>query len=227
MTLRVVKTPFYWEIMENGKTYSLGKHRGRLALPLSSGDACTIKTVASASEEDESVTLLVLEDTPEIQEALRKGKIGEWAYPEQSVYYTAGDAGRIYVYNHLDSTIYAAVSEQPGSAGSTGQWPVKSNNWQYWIRSSDSSVHVSLSDCVSAQTAKVFQGRVGKVLHVQSLPSSSEWEGIQSVLPANATYSENDELSRKRHIGIKNNLSFSIYVCEEQTFGSAKGPKSF
>ena len=88
ISLGVSKTPWYWEVMEEGRAFRyapkvcqeialnraavrLGQGRDKLSLPLSSGERCVIKTVVSAYEEDESVTLLILENTAEVQEALR------------------------------------------------------------------------------------------------------------------------------------------------------------
>jgi hypothetical protein len=128
--------------------------------------------------EEKLVRLLILENSLEVREALKIGNIGRWAYPGLSVYHTIGEAGQIRVYNHLNSDIYAAVSDkQTSGSGGCSQYSVKRNNWQYWKRSADEDVHVSRGNCVGAQSAEVFQGRVGKILHIQSLPSRTAWEG--------------------------------------------------
>ncbi|KAJ2930870.1 hypothetical protein H1R20_g6223, partial [Candolleomyces eurysporus] len=207
------RSPFYWEIVENGDTYRLGEGQNKLALPLSSGDACKIKTIASDSqEEDESITLFVFEDTPEVRGALRLGTKGQLGDSELSVSYTDGQAGQIRIHNHLDSTIYAAVSAPVGADESFAQWAVKPDTWERWSRSADESVHVSLGDgCIGAQTAKIVRGETGKVLHIHSLPSNPKWEGIKSVAPTDAKYIENG-VERTHHIGVKNNLGFDIHA---------------
>ncbi|RXW17391.1 hypothetical protein EST38_g8460 [Candolleomyces aberdarensis] len=175
--VKLGRSPFYWEIVEKGDTYRLGEGQNKLAVPLSSGDACKIKIVASDQEEDESVTLFVFEDTPEVRGALRLGTKGQLGESELSVSYTDGQAGQIRIHNHLESTIYAAVSAPLGADKSFAQWAVKPDTWERWSRSADESVHISLGDgCIGGQTATIVRGETGKVLHVHSLPSNPKWE---------------------------------------------------
>ncbi|RXW17392.1 hypothetical protein EST38_g8461 [Candolleomyces aberdarensis] len=205
-------TPSYWEIVRNQGVYvySLRVGQESLYLPLVHDGICSMRGASVVDEK--SVMLLILEDTPEVRAALEIGKIGRWAYPDQPVYHTVGEAGKIRIYNHLNSVVYAAVSNgQTSGSGGCSQYPVKPNNWQYWKRGQDEAVHVSLGDCIGAQTAEVFQGRIGKVLHLQSLPSRSEWEGMRSILPTDARYTVN-EVAKAQYIGVKNSLKFSIYV---------------
>lgn len=165
----------------------LGDGRSKLALARSAGDPCTMRRISLAEEdksrvslveEDKLVALLILENSPEVQDALRTGRLEQIGYPAQSVYYTPGQPGQIRVQNHLDCAIYAAVSGPINTDKSFAQWPILPNCQEYWNRSSDEFVHLSLSDdCIGGQTAKVFQGLTGKVLHVKSLPSTSTWQG--------------------------------------------------
>jgi hypothetical protein len=160
--------------------FSLRAGQEELALPLSPSP-CELQPTSSVLDEEKSVRLFFLENSLEVREALKIGNIGRWAYPDQSVYHTIGEAGQIRVYNHLDSDIYAAVSDRRTSgSGGCSQYSVKRNNWQYWKRSADEDVHVSWGNCIGAQSAQVFQGRVGKILHIQSLPSRTAWEGATS-----------------------------------------------
>ncbi|RXW15074.1 hypothetical protein EST38_g10779 [Candolleomyces aberdarensis] len=207
----VKKTPLYWEIVSTQGIYSLNTGEDKLALPLAPS-ACELWPIVSTMEERRPVRLLILENTLEVRAALQIGNIGRWAYPNQSAYHTVGEAGQIQIYNHLDSVIYAAVSNsQSSGSGGRGQWPVKPNDRQFWYRSADENVHVSLGDCIGAQTAEVFQGRVGKVLHIQSLRSTTEWEGMKSVLPTDTRYTVH-QAAKAQEIGVKNNLKFNIYV---------------
>ncbi|RXW15072.1 hypothetical protein EST38_g10780 [Candolleomyces aberdarensis] len=240
----VKKTPLYWQIVSTQGIYSLDTGEDKLALPLSPA-ACELWPVVSTMEKRKSVSLLILENTPEVRAALQIGNIGRWAYPARFAYYTIGEAGQIQIYNHLDSVIYAAVSNsQSSGSGGCNQRPVKPNDMQYWRRSSDENVHVSLGDCIEAQTAEVFQGRVGKVLHIQSLRTRTEWEGaiatqipramqdcsfaiylnhlytgMKSVLPTDARYTVH-QVAKAQDIGVKNNLKFNIYVI---VFSSVEG----
>jgi hypothetical protein len=215
-----------------------------LALPLSPS-ACELRQIVSTTEEQKSVRLLILENTLEIQEALEIGKIGRWAYPDQSVYHTIGEAGLVQIYNHLNAAINVAISDRVISLDFGGM-QIRPGLCQSWMRGSDQNVHVSLGDCIGAQTAEVFQCPVGKVLHIQSLPSKTEWEGapatqipctianrllsyliscpgMKSVLPNDTRYTVN-EAHKEQRIGVENNLQFNIYVL---VLRSTKGIEDF
>lgn len=122
--------------------------------------------------------VIILENTEEVRAALSTGSIGPYAFPDRPVYYSIGRPCEIVVRNHLDKLIYASVTGRPGSAlHATGQYPIKPNSTQFWMRNQDAEAHVSIAGSVGAQTAQVYPAYTGKVLHIQNLPFNPIWHG--------------------------------------------------
>lgn len=147
----------------------------KLALPTPQG-RCTVNAPAPI----EAVTkFIILENTSDNHEALRIGAIGPYAYPGESTYYTTGPSGQILIHNHLDTALYAAVSG-PGNGGNA-QWEIPAGKSDYWNRAFDASIHISmpLSD-TGEQSAQVYRGRPGMILHLQNLDSQMKWRGAYS-----------------------------------------------
>ncbi|KAF5334373.1 hypothetical protein D9611_013531 [Ephemerocybe angulata] len=155
--------------------------------------------------------LIILENSKPVRDNLLLGIIGPYAYPEQSIYYSIGASGYITIMNHLKTHIHATVSCQTGK-GSTGQWSIGPERTEYWSRRTDESAHISIQGVMGGQTAQAFLARTGKILHIQKVPSEEAWQGIKSVFPAEATYSVQSGIGKERYIGIKNDLTFDIYV---------------
>ncbi|KAF5329026.1 hypothetical protein D9611_013849 [Ephemerocybe angulata] len=150
-----------------------------------------------------------------VRSNLRSGAIGCYAYPEQDIYYSVGDPGKINIMNHLSTSIYAAVSGVGvGRWGveveNTGQWAIEPENKQYWLRDKDESAHVSRPGSIGGQSAQVHAARLGMILHIQKLPSQQVWQGIQSVAVHDAQYTSSPTTLTK--IGIKNKTRFDIHV---------------
>lgn len=142
----------------------------KLTVPTSPGRC----TVTSSWADSEDIKLIIVGNTQRKQEALRTGAIGPFAHPGAPVYYTHGSSGYIAVRNHLTIRLYGAVS----GSGSNAQWAIQPGNYQYWSRSSDASVHLSTPITQNGeQSAQVYEGRVGKVLHIQNLESQETWRG--------------------------------------------------
>ncbi|KAF6751447.1 hypothetical protein DFP72DRAFT_907041 [Ephemerocybe angulata] len=203
--------PFYWDLNEiESGIYSLVAPEGKRNLTLPPGlGPC----IASSTNEVISVAdrLIILENSKPVRDNLLLGIIGPYAYPEQSIYYTIGASGYITIMNHLKTHIHATVSCQTGK-GSTGQWSIGPERTEYWSRRTDESAHISIQGVMGGQTAQTFLARTGKILHIQKVPSEEAWQGIKSVLPAEATYSVQSGIGKERYIGIKNDLTFDIYV---------------
>lgn len=143
----------------------------KLTLPTPPGPC----TVSSPRVENEDVKLIIVENISVNQTALRTGSIGPFAYPGAPVYYTHGSTGYITVRNHLGIRLYGAVS----GSGSNAQWVIQPGKDQYWSRSTDASVHIStpIDHETGEQSAQVYEGRVGKTLHIQNLDSQETWRG--------------------------------------------------
>ncbi|KAF6751448.1 hypothetical protein DFP72DRAFT_907043, partial [Ephemerocybe angulata] len=219
-SVTVDKSPFYWELKQEGPgIYSLASPIGqrRLTLPSELG-RCPARFPGewAVEDTDPSWRLLILENTSEIVQGLRSGSIGPYAYPDQEVYHSVGDEGRVIVMNHLETAIYVAIS---GLTGNAAQWTIEPGKSQYWRRSKDEIAHVSIPGSISGQSAQTYPARLGKMLHVQKLPTELVWEGIKSVAAKDASYTPHTS-GKEKYIGIKNKLKFDIYV---SVFSSIQG----
>lgn len=139
-------------------------------------DVCTL---SPANVEDDTVKFLILETNSSTQQSLTSGSIGKWAYPNSPFYYTYGpDPARVHICNDLpDTMLFAAVSGQ----GSNTQWPVSPGVNEYWNRNADALVHISTPITVAGeQSAQVYEGRVGRTLHIQKLDLQVRWSGAYS-----------------------------------------------
>ncbi|TEB33211.1 hypothetical protein FA13DRAFT_1773414 [Coprinellus micaceus] len=208
-TVAAVRTPFHWILTMDGEgRYSLCTPDGDLKLTLSTPpNACTL---SPSNIDDDTVKFVVLETTPSAQQCLTSGSIGQYAYPNSSFYYTYGpDPARIHVCNDLPgATLFAAVSGQ----GSNTQWPVGPGVNEHWNRKADALVHIStpISE-TGEQSAQVYEGKVGRTLHIQNLDLQVRWRGINFVPTEKTTYATLPE-QPDGSIGIKNVLPFDIYV---------------
>jgi len=127
-----------------------------------------------------------------------------------TTYYTPGVSGRITIFNHTDQCIYASVSASV--SGSTRIYPVGAGISDSWARAEEEQVHISMGGLVAGQSAQVFSGHPGKILHIQKLDVDPVWLGIKSVLVEDATYSLDTQPAERSYIGIQNDLPFDIYV---------------
>ncbi|KAJ3529689.1 hypothetical protein NMY22_g8894 [Coprinellus aureogranulatus] len=229
-------TPYYWDLVGEGTSrYSLRipLDTRRLTLPTPPGE-CTVSSPAQV--EEATIKFILLEVTPGNREAFLSGLIGPYAYPGAPAYYTFGSANEIRIYNHLDKTLYAAVSGQ----GSSSQYQIDPGSYNYWLRTSNERVHLTtgISD-TGEQSVQVFEARTGMRLHVYSLGDAASWRGMSLYLtpnlklkPRRILYSiifvlgpigvpsvtiedaeyEANWAEKPKHIGIKNDLEFDIYI---------------
>ncbi|KAJ3506670.1 hypothetical protein NMY22_g17173 [Coprinellus aureogranulatus] len=200
-------TPYYWDLVGEGTSrYSLRLplDARRLTLPTPPGE-CTVNSPAQV--EEATIKFILLEVTPGNREALLSGSIGPYAHPGAPAYHTFGSANEIRIYNHLDKTLYAAVSGQRSSS----QYQIDPGSYNYWPRTSNERVHLTtgISD-TGEQSVQVFEARTGMRLHVCSLGDAVSWRGVTSLAIEDAKYTANPE--KPKHIGIKNDLEFDIYI---------------
>ncbi|KAF6761878.1 hypothetical protein DFP72DRAFT_877319 [Ephemerocybe angulata] len=210
-------TPFYWTLTEvKHGVYILSTPAGhrKLTIPTSVGESCMSRELDDDEDPNIFGRILILPSTTEVQNNLRSGAIGCYAYPDQEIYYSVGVPDQIIIMNHLSTLIYAAVS---GAKGSTAQWPIEpEDGTQYWkVRSEDESAHVSRPGSIEGQGARVYRARSGMILHIQKMPWKHSWQGIQSVSVDAATYTSTPKLPNK--IGIKNETAFDIHACVHST----------
>lgn len=117
---------------------------------------------------------VVLPNTAEIYAALRKGCIGLYAHPGAAAYHTFGTERLITIRNHLNTTLYAAVS----GAGRNSQYSIMPGGEEDWIRSADARVHLSTPiSGTGEQIVRVCAARSGMKLHINDL-GETNWKGI-------------------------------------------------
>lgn len=233
----VDKEPFYWKlatVVQGVYSLETDSPLGQLKIPATG--PCTITDFDDESNLKQ-VDLIIVQKTPEsdsslvpvrsviepppaiesepepaVPDAAVPENEMQHSYTDQEIYYTPGVPGTIIIMNHLSTLIYVAVS---GAKGSTGQWPIKPEGAEYWIRCEDESAHVSLPGSIEGQGARVHRARLGMILHIQKMPRKDSWEGIQSVSVDAATYTSTPDLPNK--IGIKNETAFDIHACVHST----------
>ncbi|TEB12306.1 hypothetical protein FA13DRAFT_1823661 [Coprinellus micaceus] len=187
-SVAAVRIAFHWIVlMDDQGRYSLCTPDGDLKLSLPTPPtACSF---SPSTVDDDTVKFIILETTPSTQQCLTSGSIGQYAYPNSSFYYTYGpDPSRIHICNDLPgATLFAAVSGQ----GSNTQWPVGPGVNEHWNRKADALVHIStpISE-TGEQSAQVYEGKVGRTLHIQNLDLQVRWRGINFVPTEKTTYAD-------------------------------------
>ncbi|KAJ3527029.1 hypothetical protein NMY22_g9931 [Coprinellus aureogranulatus] len=111
--------------------------------------------------------------------------------------------------------------------GSNTQWTISPGTLESWGRDADARVHISTGmNDAGEQSAQVYQGRLGMILHFQNTSNQLKWYGIPSVPVRSATYTQNGP-SGAKCIYIKNELDFDICVSVLCTYKGDSTQRSF